>query len=143
MEKKFNKYRYLGAVHPETTKFWEPAVLTMLIDIDECIRPWYVPRWTLNTIYDISHKKEKATNWYWNQVLVSFTSEAYISQIKSKFATLRVYGIFSDKVQEIIKIAEEKCDNTCENCGTHGASHVMIKGWVTNLCIKCKEDSKK
>lgn len=143
MESKFDKYRYMGAVYPETSEFWKPAILTMLGDIDKYIRPWWMPRIILNTIYDVSHKKGKTTNWYWNQVLESLHSLAYVHQIKSKFATLRVYGLFSDRVQEIVKVAEGVCDDTCESCGARGASHVMIKGWVTNLCSTCKETNKK
>lgn len=142
MKNKFNKYRYLGAVYPETTEFWKPAILDMLKDIDKCIRPWHMPIWVLNTIHDITYKGNRGSNWYWTRVLESFTSKVYISQIKSKFATLRVYGIFSDEVREIVKKAEEICDNTCEMCGNLNTSHVMIKGWVTNLCETCKETYK-
>jgi len=137
---KFKKYRYLGMVYPETEESWKPIVLNMLKEIDKYIRPWYIPKFALNIVLD-SNKRNII--WYWNQILSLFIPGIYISQIKSKFATLRVYGVFDNHILEIIKKAEEQCSDTCEICGNSGCSHVMIKGWVTNLCETCKENLKK
>jgi len=136
------KYRYFVFTSLDVSEFWEPTVITMIKDIDKHIKPKLIPRFVINMMYDLGYAGKKG-NRYWQQMLSSFTSGTTISQIKSKFATLRVYGDFNSDVRNIVKIAEDSCNNICESCGAVGASHTVIKGWVTNLCPACKEKNSK
>lgn len=142
MKNKFKKYRYLGAVYPEVSIFWEPAILNMLKKIDKLVKPKFIPRIILNLIRDFAYKNTVLKNWYWAYVLNMYSNQAYITQIKSKFAALRIYGEFSNEVQKIVLETQAICNNICEQCGAVDASHVMVKGWVKNLCNDCVEDLK-
>ena len=59
-------------------------------------------------------------------------------QIKQKFGGLRVYMERSDeKVDNLIKVAEDVCAETCETCG--GAGKLRNGGWITVKCDACME----
>ena len=56
-----------------------------------------------------------------------------VTQIKEKFGTLRFYYNFgSDKIKDLVKIAEAKASATCEFCGKTG--QLYSKGWCKTLC---------
>jgi len=124
----FKKYRYLGIVSPEVPVTWEPLILEMLVSIEKLVKPRHYPRFVLNFFAD-RHE-------------YILEQKAYFSQIKQKFGSLRVYGQYIPEVQKIIDSAELLCNNTCEFCGRQGTSHIMVKGWVRNLCGTCKEEKK-
>lgn len=128
MKINYKKYRYLGKVSPEVPKTWEYIILEMLISIDKLVKPKYYPRFILNFIAD---KGEYI-----------FDRRVYISQIKQKFGSLRVYGSFSEDIQKIITKAEKSCNMTCEFCGNQGTNMIMIKNWVRNICTTCEEVKK-
>lgn len=140
----FNKYRYLGATAPEVPEVWKPIVLKMIEDIDRVVKPEFVPRWFLNFLYDKSRNKQGLiTRSYLDKILNNLINNIRITQIKQKFATLRVYGIFNNDVDIIVKATEATCANTCEFCGRNGTTNVMVKSWVRNLCSDCKDIHKK
>ena len=54
-------------------------------------------------------------------------------QIKSKFASLRIYtDITNDYISGVIDMAESLSLITCEVCGSHGKTYTI--GWHTTLC---------
>jgi hypothetical protein len=128
---KFNKYRYLGVVQPEVPKPWEPIILEMLKKIDKIARSKFIPRALLNFL-----------SRFLPTLLVQFFPNTYITQIKQKFGALRIYGVFLEDVQKIVDATEVECNNTCEFCGNSNTTHVMVKSWVRNLCVTCKEQKK-
>ena len=144
MEKKFKKYHYLGVVIPEVPEFWKLTVLHMLEKIDKEVRPKLMPRFVLNQMYDKAYGEDnEIINWFWYNKLNSLIKNVHIIQIKQKFATLRVYGLLIPEIQDLINKAMAQCDLICEFCGGTETSHVMVKSWVRNLCVKCKENSRK
>lgn len=69
------------------------------------------------------------------------------SQVKSKFGGLRFYlesypTEYDAEVSAAIAMAENKADETCENCGQPGSS-AGSKGWIHTLCVTCREERNK
>jgi hypothetical protein len=97
---------------------------------DKLVRNRFIPRSLLNFIgkYPV--------------ILSKIMPNTHITQIKQKFSTLRIYGVFPDNIQKIIDATEVKCNNTCEFCGNPNTTHVMVKSWVRNLCATCEEQKK-
>jgi hypothetical protein len=65
---------------------------------------------------------------------------ATIEQVKEKFGGLRVYATapceVSDKVQDLIVQAEEKCAKRCQTCGRPGTLRNR-SGYMATLCDDC------
>ena len=62
-----------------------------------------------------------------------------ITDIKDKFATLRIYGHFGEEIEKIIEQAEDECYKTCERCGGKEKVRSVGKGWIYNLCKTCRK----
>lgn len=124
----FKKYRYLGHISPEVPTSWEPLIVDMLVAIEKLVKPRHYPRFMLNFFAD----REEYI----------FEQKVYFTQIKQKFGSLRVYASAIDQIQKIIDNTETLCNNTCEYCGKPDTTHVMIKGWVRNLCPSCIGEKK-
>lgn len=61
-----------------------------------------------------------------------------ICQVKSKFATLRIYGDNLSKYHNgVISMAEMMSAGICEFCGNKGQS--TGKRWITTLCPECMD----
>lgn len=131
MKRKFNKYRYLGAVIPEVPLPWESHILDMLQRLDKLTRHYLMPLFLLNFICR-----------YFPSLFKKLVTDIHITQIKQKFGALRIYGTFSKEAQSIVSRTEALCNDTCEFCGNSHTTHVMIKSWVRNLCTTCKEVKK-
>ena len=59
-------------------------------------------------------------------------------QVKEKWGSLDIYTNFSTpELTELIKKAEEKADNTCEECGSTTKIGTRLNGWVTTMCLEC------
>lgn len=135
------KYTHIGYSYTNVPKGWEKIVRDTCIDIEKEMWPQkYLPFFikrlihylaTGNSVvrvkYDIFHKlRNKLTN---NQI---------ITDIKDKYAGLRIYGYYGKNIDKIIQNAEKECENTCENCSS--TKNVTIKGkyWYYNLCEDCE-----
>lgn len=137
MKNKFLKYRYLGKVIPEVPDTWKPVIMKMLFEVDSIIRPWYLPRFVLNLLAD---NRKVGNNSF--PLINSIHKKIYITQIKQKFGSLRVYGEFPKECDPVITTAINTCKDTCEYCGVKSASFVTVKSWVRNLCDDCKKKAK-
>ena len=61
-----------------------------------------------------------------------------IHQIKEKFGGLRFYTNFcDDKLRDMIRDAEEKSFNTCEDCGKHIDKPITENHWIYAECEDC------
>lgn len=142
MKKKQKKYTYLGYVYPSVPKGWVKIIENMVEQIDKIVRPWYIPLFILNIISKLANGGSVCyvKNWFWQNVLEKITKGVKITDIKDKYAGLRVYGYFNDKVDEIVEIAEVMCDRTCERCGSLDDVKVSGKNWYYNYCAKCREE---
>lgn len=59
-----------------------------------------------------------------------------VVQVKEKFATLRYYmSASTDKMEDMIREAEQESAVTCEECGQPGVCR--SGGWLKTLCDKC------
>ncbi len=69
---------------------------------------------------------------------INLKKDFYVEQIKEKFGGLRFYVNFipSNKISELIKIAEEKSYTICEDCGKKGKLRGDLP-WVLTLCDEC------
>ncbi len=61
-----------------------------------------------------------------------------LTQLKSKFGSLRVYiGAGSPELDSLIIAAEREADKTCEQCGSPGQKR--SGWWIKTLCEACWE----
>lgn len=67
-----------------------------------------------------------------------------VEQVKQKFGGLRIYtkgGSVDDAaVKDIVLRAVSSAEKTCEACGSTDDAklHKSSRGWVRNLCVKCR-----
>lgn len=85
-----------------------------------------------------------------DQALAEIDSSYEVHQVKEKLGGLRYYFGASEGVSEadqqrmleLVRAAEEKCEVTCEACGEPGVRHVTRHGWLRTLCVACAAASK-
>lgn len=79
----------------------------------------------------------------WYYIHHKLTKGVLITDIKDKYAGLRIYGYFNEEIDKIIDWAEDECSKTCEKCGSkddvQNWSVIKSRGWVYNYCIDCRE----
>lgn len=131
---RFKDYRYLYNEVPQISKFWEPIILNMLMELDKAIRPKTIPRFAANKLFDVANSKN--FNAYGAYYLASILNGFSLDVIKTRFANLIIDGNFTN-YKSIIDKAIATCNSTCENCGKPASQKVMIRSWVTNLCSDC------
>ena len=140
-------YRYMGYTHLSIPDGWVPIVKQMLRDIDREIRPWYVPRFILNWMYWLASGNSviriRSRFFYNFKKRFAAFRKCFITDIKDKYGGLRVYGMFSDEVEDIVNSAIQKCDITCEKCGSSDKVESIDLGWIYTFCNSCKLDAHK
>ena len=138
-------YRYLGYSSPDVPDGWKPIVKEMIVNIDRMVRPWYMPRFVLNWLSDLATGGSvvRIKNIYLYSVLRYFIKHNKITTIKDKYAGLRVYGYFDNKVDDYVESIIDMCEGICENCGSKIDVKVCVRnGWDYNYCSKCREECK-
>jgi len=61
--------------------------------------------------------------------------DLYITQLKEKFGTLRVYlSYYVPEAENLVKEAEKASETACEICGKEGK--LITSGWYS---VRCKE----
>ena len=75
-----------------------------------------------------------------NYVKPEFRNDFSLTQIKSKFAGLRIYvSITDDYIDGIISMAFTMSMKTCEKCGsTKNTEQIRVGNWLWTLCETCK-----
>ena len=141
MPMKFNKrYSHLGYSHMSVPDGWVPIVKDAIRKIEKEMWPRWFP-WPLcslihwlatgNSIVRIKYR------WAFD-IRRRLTRGQMIRDIKEKYASLRIYGSFNDKIEKIIEQAEIACSRTCQKCGASGDDVKPIgAGWIYNLCAIC------
>jgi hypothetical protein len=81
----------------------------------------------------------RVRSWFWYRIRTKLTKGQIITDIKDKFATLRIYGHFGEEIEKIIEQAEDECYKTCERCGGKEKVRSVGKGWIYNLCKTCRK----
>lgn len=75
---------------------------------------------------------------------VDINKKVYLTQVKEKYGSLRVYFVVDDsnelfdKVNDIVGKYEELSFIVCEECGASKAE-LRNHGWYKTLCDKCDE----
>jgi len=138
----FKGYTYLGYTYLSVPDPWKPIVRKLIKDIDRLVRPWYIPAIILNAINLLATNGSVVyvRSFFWLHILESITKGVRISDIKDKYAGLRVYGSFTDAIDALIAQAETDCENTCEKCGSHNDVQEYGKHWVYSYCKECRDE---
>lgn len=136
----YEEYIHVGYSYPGVPNAWVPIVENAIRDIERAMWPRWLPRpicraihWlgTGNSIVRVKYR------WAFN-LRQHLTRGQMVTDIKEKFATLRIYGSFHSEIHEIIRLAETACSKTCQHCGSTGEDVKRINaGWVYNLCATC------
>lgn len=63
-----------------------------------------------------------------------------LSQVKEKYGTLRIYlGCGTDAMFDAAVEAERASEQTCEGCGTTQDVTTNDRGWISTLCVSCRD----
>ncbi len=136
----WKKYRHIGYSYGAVGKGWKPIVEKALIDIEKEMWPKWLPFWSKrlvhklgmgNTVYFVRNRF-----FYW--IRQKLTGGQIITDVKVKFAGLRIYAFAGKEINEIIKRATKECDETCENCGSKNDVQLTKTSWVYNYCAECR-----
>lgn len=69
--------------------------------------------------------------------------QIHILQIKEKFGGLRFYtDKYTEKLRDMIRVAEAKSYNTCEICGKYIEKPINENCWIYALCQECRDKLK-
>ncbi|MCD8207744.1 MAG: hypothetical protein LUD72_07395 [Bacteroidales bacterium] len=95
----------------------------------ECGKGW---DGILQPVYDYIH--------WWNEEHIDEGERIYITQVKEKYGTLRVYcNHETQTLSDVIRKAEGDSCVICEICGSTDDVG-MTEGWNTTICHKCLVD---
>lgn len=132
-------YPYLGVPVP-----WKPVVQKCVIEIEKLMWPQWMPFWLKRLIHYLAtgNSVVRVRYWWAYNLERRITKGAIIQDIKDKYATLRIYGYFSDPMYELIKTAEKECSEICEECGSKDDVKTTDTDWVYNLCKDCRKKLK-
>lgn len=134
------KYKHIGYSYPSVPDGWKSIVEKAIIDMEKEMWPRWIPMFikrkihylaTGNSVVNIKYR-------FWYKVRKKLTKGQMVTDIKDKFAGLRIYGYFGDEIEAIIKKAEDECYGTCERCGSQQKVRTVGKGWIYNLCKSCR-----
>ena len=63
------------------------------------------------------------------------------TQVKEKFGSLRLYtSLHNEEIGKIVRDAENKSCETCEECRTTDNVTTKGPGWILTLCEKCRKE---
>ena len=139
------KYRHIGYSYPGVPKGWKTIVEKAIVDIEKEMWPRWIPLFIKRWIHYLAtgNSVVRVRSRFWYMVRKKLTKNQIITDIKDKFATLRIYGYYGDEIDYIITKAEDECYRTCEKCGSNEKVRAFGKGWIYNLCKSCRYSKKK
>ena len=134
------KYRHIGYSYPGVPKGWVPIVEKTIENIEKEMWPRWIPLFIKRKIHYLAtgNSVVRVKNRFWYKVRKFLTKGQMITDIKDKYATLRIYGYYNDSIDAVIKKAEDQCFGTCERCGSQQKVRTVGKNWVYNLCKSCR-----
>ena len=136
------KYIHVGYSYASVPDSWKAIVQKAIEDIEKEMWPRWIPMFIKRLIHKLAmgHSVFFVRNKFWYNIRTKLTKGMIITDIKTKFAELRIYGSFNDNIDKIIEQAEINCDKTCEECGS-SEDLKKVGRWVTNLCTSCRNKS--
>lgn len=93
----------------------------LLDEIEERVKPWWCPKWILNLLHLFGNGNSpfKVRRWYLYRIHNWITGKTTITDIKTKFDTMRIYGYFdqslSYRVQAYENLLTEKIQEEYDN----------------------------
>lgn len=134
------KYRHIGYSYPGVPRGWVPIVEKAIIEIESQMWPKWIPMFVKRKIHlwGTGNSVVQVENKIWYRIRQKLTKGQIITDIKDKYATLRIYGFFGEEIRKIIKEATKECSETCESCGSKNGVKTTGKGWIYNLCRSCR-----
>jgi hypothetical protein len=134
------KYKHIGYSYPAVPNGWKSIVEKAIIDIEREMWPRWIPMFIKRKIHYLAtgNSVVRVKYRFWHKVRNKLTKGQMVTDIKDKFAGLRIYGHFGDEIEAIVKKAEEECYRTCERCGGNQKVRTIGKGWLYNLCKSCR-----
>lgn len=138
------KYRHIGYSYPGVPKGWVPIVEKAIVDIEKVMWPRWIPLFVKRLIHFLATDNSvvRIRSQFWYKVRKKLTKGQMITDIKDKFASLRIYGYFGKEIEAIIDRAETECEGTCETCGSTYGVRTVNYGWIYNLCKGCRSKKK-
>jgi len=136
------KYRHIGYSSPGVPDGWQPIVEKAIIEIERKMWVQWLPLSVKRLIHKLAtgNSVARVESKFWYAVRSRLTNNQIITDIKDKFATLRIYGFHGNEIDEIITEAENECIKTCEKCGSRKDVKMVNYGWIYNLCAKCRKE---
>jgi len=142
------KYKHLGYSYTGSIPGpWEEPVQEFLKYIERKSWPKYLPRFICRAIHYLAYQRG-GSYWirynYWYNLRTEITKHIIIYDIKEKFGGIRIYGIFSDEINNELDKLENKLDHICSNCGMESeyVKITSINGWYQTACPICKHMNK-
>lgn len=135
------RYRHVGYSHPSVPVPWIPIVEDAIVKIEREMWPKWMPMWSKRLIHYLATDNSVVRiKYWWAHKIERKLRKGMLTQIKDKYATLRMYGYHTKEMQEIIEQAQKKCSETCEQCGSKENVEIRGESWVRNLCNKCSKE---
>lgn len=141
----YKKYSHMGYSYLAVPDPWKPIVMKAVIAIEKEMWPKWMPLFIKRWIHYLAtgNSVVRIRSMFWSRVRDKLTGHMLITDIKDKYAGLRIYGYFNLACDKIVDEAEKACENTCEFCGS--TDDVEIRddyGWYRNLCDICSDKDK-
>lgn len=78
--------------------------------VDSKMRPWWCPKTLLRLLHLLGNDNSVVrVRWWWAHNLYRrITKEIFITDVKTKWSTLRVYGYFTDEINQAVLALEKK-----------------------------------
>jgi len=120
----------------ELHKGWRELVSNGLDEIESNMWNKFIPTFIKVLIHNKAIKSEPNSIWF--RLRTYLTDGQIITQIKTKFGDLRIYGKFNEKNQKVVEVLLIECEKTCELCGSkHEVKKRSLNGWLYTMCDKC------
>ena len=136
----YKKYRHVGYALPSVPDGWKGIVRKAIIDIEKEMWPEFMPVFLKHLIHYLAtgNSAVHVKFWWANKLRDKITGRSIISDIKTKYGTLRINVYGKKEIHDIVAAVTKECAATCEKCeGTSRVKLVGNTGWIYNLCIIC------
>ncbi len=136
----YKKYQHIGISYPSVPSGWVEIVKLTIIEIEKKMWPqWWLPLFGKRWIHYLAtgNSVVRIRSHFWYRIRSRLTKGRIVTDIKDKFATLRIYGCFGSEIEGIVEAAEQACSQTCERCGSRESVSQTDSGWIYNLCKEC------
>jgi len=135
------KYRHIGYSYPGVPNPWKPIVEKAIVNIERKMWPRWIPLFLKRKIHywATGNSVVRVKSRFWYKVRNILTKGQMVTDIKDKYASLRIYGYFGNDIEKIVRKAEKECAKTCERCGSRESAKAVGKNWIYNLCKSCRK----